>query len=267
VAQQESNPPKVIAVTREWTKPGRNGGPHEKTESAFVQAFTKAKWPTHYLAVDSLSGKPRSLFLAPYDSLEAWEKDVAAEQKNDALSAALDRANTADGENLSGVDQGVLMYREDLSLRGKQDIAQMRYFEIARMHMKPGHDKEFEELAKLYQRGFEKNNEVHWAMYQAMYGQEDGTYVLFNPMKSLAEVDRGIAAMAGFTAALGEDGMKRLAELTAAAIDNSETHIFAFNPRMSYPFNEWVKADPGFWRPKPAAAPKAAAKPAEKPAQ
>src|SRR5271165_6273826 len=96
VAQEHSEgnmPPKVLSVTREWTKPGKNGTAHEKTESAFVQAMTRAKWPTHYLAVDSLSGKPRSLFFTPYDSFEAWEKDAKATEKNTAFFAELDRAN------------------------------------------------------------------------------------------------------------------------------------------------------------------------------
>src|SRR5271165_5650627 len=71
-------PPKVLVVTREYTKPGRAGAMHEKTESAFIQASMNAKWPTHYLAVESLSGRPRALFFFGYDSFEAWEKDTLA---------------------------------------------------------------------------------------------------------------------------------------------------------------------------------------------
>ena len=49
-------PPKVLVVTREFLKPGRGGSPHEKTESAFVQAMAAAKWPTQYIGADALSG-------------------------------------------------------------------------------------------------------------------------------------------------------------------------------------------------------------------
>jgi hypothetical protein len=67
-------------------------------------------------------------------------------------------------------------------------------------------------------------------------------------------------------AAMGEDGMKKLEELSAASIESSETNLFAFNPKMSYVSDDWVKADPDFWKPKPAAAPAAAPKkPAKKP--
>jgi len=267
-AAQESSeghmPPKILAVSREWTKPGKNGMSHEKTESAFVQAVTKAKWPTHYLAAESLSGKPRALFFFGYDSFEAWEKDMKATEKNTALSAELDRANVADGELLSDTDQGVLMFREELSLRPKVDIAHMRYFEISRFHVKQGHDKDWEALVKMYMSGFEKIEGTHWATYQAVYGREDGTYVIFNPIKSAAELDRELADWPKFMAAMGEDGMKKLADLSAATVDSSETNLFMFNPRMSYAPEDWIKADPEFWKAKPAAG--AAATPAKKPA-
>ncbi len=78
VAQETTPPPKVLTVIREFVKPGKSGAIHEKAESAFVQAMARAKWPSHYLAVSSISGKPRVLFFTGYDSFEAWEKDVPA---------------------------------------------------------------------------------------------------------------------------------------------------------------------------------------------
>jgi hypothetical protein len=263
--KQDMGPPKVLTVTREYTKPGRNGTAHEKTESAFVQAMAKAKWPTHYLAVESVTGKPRVLFFTGYESFEAWEKDVQATEKNAALSASLDKANMADGDLLAGEDQGALMLRPDLSLRTDIDIPHMRYFEISRYHVKPGHGKDFEALVKMYQQGAEKIPEIHWATYQVVYGLEDGTYIIFNPMKSASEIDRGFGYEKPFEEALGEDGMKKLDELTASTIDSSETNLFMFNPRMSYVADEWIKADPSFWKPKMTGMPESK-KPAEKPA-
>jgi hypothetical protein len=264
---QEMGPPKVLAVTREWTKPGRNETSHEKTEAVFVHALAQAKWPTHYLAVDSVTGKPRALFLTGYESFEAWEKDVQATEKNAALSAALDKANIADGELLTGTDQAALMLRPELSLRTDVDIPHMRYFEISRFHVRPGHDKDWEAIVKLYQQGCENIPACHWATYQVVYGLEDGTYVIFNPMKTAAEIDHNFGEMKTFADTLGEDGMKQLAELSAAAIESSETNLFAFNPRMSYPSEDWIKADPDFWKPKAALAEskKPAPKSAEKP--
>jgi len=80
----------------------------------------------------------------------------------------------------------------------------------------------------MYQSGFEKISDVHWAMYQVQYGREDGTYILFNPMKTAAEIDSGFGNWMKFSAAMGEDGMKKLAELTAATVDSSESNLFIF---------------------------------------
>ena len=259
-------PPKVLAITREYTKPGKAGTLHEKTESAFVQALTAAKWPTHYIAVESLSGKNRALFLTGYESFDAWEKDTLAGQKNKTLSAAIDKAWNADGELLSDTDGGAFIFREDYSLRPEVDIAHSRYFEISRFEIKPGHDKDWDDIVKLVTAAYQKIPDTHWATYQSVYGNPDGTYIVFNPMKSLAEVDKSFMANKDFEAAMGADGMKKLAELSAAAIQTSQTNLFAFNPRMSYPGDEWVKADPEFWKVK-GAAPAAGKKMAEKPAE
>jgi hypothetical protein len=245
--QTTTPPPKILVITREFVKPGRAGAVHEKTENAFVQAFASSKWPTHYLAVDSLSGRPRSLFLTGYESFEAWEKDALGVQKNGALSASLDRAGFADGDLLADMDGGTFAYREDFSLRPGADIPHMRYFEISRFHVHPGHDKDWERLVKMVMGAYEKIPDVQWASYESVYGVPDGTFLFFTPRKSASEVDRVFAQGKQFEAAMGEDGMKQLRELSSAAIESSETNLFIFNPRMSYVSDEWKKADPEFW--------------------
>jgi hypothetical protein len=253
-------PPKVLTITREFLKPGRSVSIHEKSESAFVQAMSRAKWPTHYLALDSLSGRPRSLFLTGYDSFEAWEKDVQATEKNSALSAALDRAAMADGDLLSDIDMGAFRYSEEYSLRSAVDIPHMRYFEISVFHIRSGRHKEWDDLVKLVMAAYEKISDVHWATYEAVYGQMGSEYLVFTPLKSASGIDKEWAQDKQFEAALGEEGLKKLSELEAAAVESSQTNLFAFNPKMSYTSDEWVKADPDFWKPKSAgsAAPKKA---------
>ncbi len=257
-------PPKVMVVIREFLKPGKGGAPHEKAESAFVQAFARAKWPTHYLAANSVSGKNRALFFVPYDSFEAWEKDNQAQQKNAALAAALDRASVGDGELLSETDASLLVYNEEQSLRAPVDIAHMRYFEISLFRVRSGHRKEWSDAVKLVKEAYEKIPDMHWAMYEAAYGQEDVTYIVIQPLKSLAEVDQGMERDKQFMAAMGEEGMKKLGELESSAIEFTQSNLFQFSPAMSYPPDAWMKADPDFWKVKAAAPAKAKAE--EKPA-
>jgi len=266
---QENAIPKVLQIMREYTKPGKGGMVHDRAESAFVQAMARAKWPTHYLALTSLSGKSRALFLTQYATFEAWEKDSAAVDKNAALSAALDHASMADGELLDSTDQGLFLFNDEMSLRPMSDLSHMRYLEISSYRVRPGHDQEWSELVKMVKEAYEKSvPAAHWGVYAQVYGGtgEGGTtYLVFTARKTLAEVDRSFKEDdPQFVAAMGEDGMKRLRELEGSCVESAQHQLFAFNPHMSYVADEWIKSEPDFWRPKPAAA--VAAKPAAKPA-
>jgi hypothetical protein len=252
-------PPKVLVIDREFTKPGKDGGPHEKTESAFVSALTAAKSPDHYIAMTSMSGKPRALFMFGYPSFEEWEKANQAVEKNTALSALLDRANVADGDNLSEVTQSVFLYDPELSLH-TGDVVHSRYFEISQYYVKPGHRAEFLELVKLYCEGYANVPNANWAAFESYYGEDNGgLYIAISKMASLSEDDASMNDDKKFAEAMGPDKMKKVRELTASSIDKQQTNLFHFSPKMSYASDEWIKAD-AFWKIKPAAP--AAKKPA-----
>jgi hypothetical protein len=261
MSQSSMSLPKVLQITREYTKPGKSGMVHQRTESAFVQAMTRANWPTHYLGMTSLSGKQRALFFTRYESFEAWEKDNMAVAKNRALSEALDRAGEADGQLLDEMDQGVFVFRPEMSLRPMADISHMRYLEISSFHVRPGHEAEWSEVVKMVKAAYEKAVPTsHWGMYEQVYGGEGGTYLVLTARKTLAEIDRAEEENKQFEAAMGED-MKRLNELFGSCVNTSQSQLFAFNPQMSYVEDEWIKADPEFWKPKAAPAAKLAAEP------
>ena len=250
-SQASQSIPKVLQITREFTKPGKAGIVHDAAESAFVQAMNRAKWPTRYLAMTSLSGKQRALFLTSYASLEAWEKDAAAIQKNSTLSAALEAASVADGAQLDSIDQGVFVFNEEMSLRPVADLSPMRFMEVSIYHVRPGHEREWSEAVKMVKAAYEKAVPgSHWGVFNQVYGGEGGSYLVLTSRKTLAEVDHGLQVEnKQFEAAIGADGMKKLDELIAASVESSLHQLFAFNPHMSYVADEWIKADPDFWKP------------------
>jgi hypothetical protein len=263
-------PPKILNVVREVVKPGKGGAAHERTESAFVRAMTAAKATDHYFALDSLSGPSRTLFLSGYDSFAELEKIQQAEQANASLSDALDRAAQADGDLLQSYENSTYILNPEQSNPGTEGLVGARYFEIEVFQIKPGHEADWDAAVKLVIPALNKANpNDHWAMYDRVYG---GTFVavVLSPMKSASEIDQGFANQPKFAAALGEDGMKKLNELSAACMEAHETNLFIINPRISYVSAETIASDPTFW--KRAAAPaaerkKPADKPAEKPAQ
>jgi hypothetical protein len=265
-AAQDSAPvPKVLQITREYVKPGKAGTIHEKTESAFVEAMQRAKWPTHYIGMTSLSGKSRVLFFTSYDSFEAWQKDSDATDKNAALSAALERAYEADGELLDEMDQGAFYFREEMSLRPRADLSQFRYMALTVFHVKPGKIKEWEEVVKLAKDGYEKGvPDAHWGMFEQVYGGDGGTFLLLTGHKTLAEIDKAFADGKQFQTAMGEEGMKKLHEIFGNCVSQTQQQLFAFNPHMSYVPEEWIKAYPDFWKAAKASAAKPAAEKKEK---
>ena len=251
--KSQANPsiPRVLQITREFTKPGKAGFVHDASESAFVQAMARAKWPTHYLGMTSLSGKQRALFLTSYPSFEAWEKDNAAVQKNPTLAPAIEAASVADSAQLDSIDQAVFVFNDEMSLRPLADLSQMRYLEVSLYHVRPGHGREWNELVKLVKAAYEKGVPgSHWGVFEEVFGGDGGSYLVLTARKTLAEVDHGFQVEnKQFEAAMGAEGMKKLEELAAASIESEQHQLFAFNPHMSYVADEWIKADPDFWKP------------------
>ena len=256
-----STPPKVISIVREWLKPGKSGMAHDKTEAAFVAATNRAKLQGHYVALNSMSGKSRALYITRYPSFEAWEKDNKTVDKSTALTAEFDHASMADGELLDGIDTAVLTYNEELSYHPHPDISHARYYEITVFHVRPGHRKDWFEVTKMYKDLCEKSgSSAHWATYEAAYGLDGGTYVALTHRDSLTEIDQSFGESKKFLeAAGGEEGMNKLDELFGQAVDASHSELFSINPKQSYAEESWIKADPDFWKPKVKAASEAAA--------
>ncbi|MGH9615489.1 MAG: hypothetical protein ACRD28_02025 [Acidobacteriaceae bacterium] len=81
-------PPNVLVIQREFLKPGKAGSPHENTERAFVQLSAQAN-SAHYLAMDSLSGRSRALFLFGYKLLCRLAEGPADPEEHTRLGAGV----------------------------------------------------------------------------------------------------------------------------------------------------------------------------------
>ncbi len=265
VAQDAVTPPKVIQLQREFIKPGKAGAIHDRSEANFVAAMNHGKLQGHYVALNSITGKLRALFLVGYPTFAALEADNQLIDKSAALTAELDHALTIDGELLSDYDGAIATYDEELSYKPHGDIAHARYFEISVFHVKPGHRHDFHELTKMVKDANEKGGtSSHWATYEVAYGADDGTYIILSGDRSMAEIDQGFAESKKFMEAMGgPEGMAKLDKLYGETVESSRSELFSINPKQSYPDEAWVKGDPDFWKPKMQAS---GAKPAAKPA-
>jgi hypothetical protein len=244
-------PPKVLVLTREVVKPGKTAE-HEQWETGWPAAYSKANWPVHYLAMSSMTGENRALFLSGYDSLEAWNADGMAQEKNAALSASQKMLYAKDGDFLTKSETAVFLYQPELSYKPEAPVKGTHYFMISAVQVKPGHGRHFEEIRKLVRAAHEKANvDEHFAVFAAALGRPDGYYLIFYPMQSPAEIDKEeMTHGKGYRDAVGEEGMKKIMEFRGQGVESSENQLFVLSPKMSYAYKEWIAADPDFWGPK-----------------
>jgi hypothetical protein len=262
-AQDQNSPiPKVLLIDREMVKFSKDAG-HEKNEAAFARAAAAAKLPDHYLAVTTMSGPSEAWFLVGFDSYAEWQKSSEYDSQP-KVQAMFDPLMEKDADYVSDSDQVVATYNEKWSYKPDMNIAEMRYFEVETIRLRPGHDKDWDDLVALFLATAAKANMVeHDIFFEARYGAPNGTIYIFTPRKALGDLDAAMVAGKEFNDALGPDGQKKWAELIQATVASDSTTLLRFSPGMSYPPAEWVKSDPDFWKPKMMMAPKAAA-PAEK---
>ena len=255
-------PPKVLLIDREIVKFGKEAG-HAKNEAGFARAAAAAKSPDRYLAATMMSGPSEAWFLVGFDSYADWQKanEYDDQPKVQALTGPF---SEKDAEYVSSASAMLATYNEKWSYQPNMNIAEMRYFEVETIHRLPGHDKEWGDLVALYEATSAKiDADEHDIFYEVRYGAENGTVLIFTPRKSLADLDAGMATGEAFENALGPDGLKKWAELVEATIKSDSAELMQFNASMSYAPDDWVKADPSFWKPKPMMTPKSAV-PAEK---
>jgi hypothetical protein len=249
LAQDILPSPKVLVISREYTKLGKDGAAHETVEGAYPPALAAGKVPNHYYAAVSISGPSRVLFFHSYASFV----DMAAAQKaatsDSTLSATLDRTNSADADLLSSKDYSVWVKRDDLSLNQGFRVG-TRYEEITQFVVRPGHYEQWEALVKMVIDGYKKGVPgAHWGTYEEAYGTTGGVFLVITTIKAASELDAEEAQDKQFVEAMGTDGMKKMQELEAACVESRQTNLFVIDPKMSYPPEAWVKADPDFWMP------------------
>ncbi|MBS1839579.1 MAG: hypothetical protein JSS69_07225 [Acidobacteria bacterium] len=254
-------PPKVLVIAREVVKTGKSAA-HEKWEAGWPRAFSKVKWPVHYLAASAVTGESRVLFFTGYESLAAWEQDAANTGKNAAFSSELQMLAEKDADFISETKTAAFLYMPDLSYKAEMPLAGLRGFVVTAIHVKPGHGQHFEEIRKIVRAAHEKANlDEHYSVYRVRAGAPAGTYLIFIPVKSLAEADNAEALHGkAYQDAMGDDGRKAQMEFQSVGVESAEVQFFAFSPKMSYVSKEWIDSDKDFWSPKPAAAMKPAAK-------
>ena len=254
-------PPAILRIGREEVRASRDPV-HEANETNWALAYAKTKMQNGWLGMTSMTGPSEFWYLNGYASWEEMEKANKADEANEAWTTESKKYSALDSDVLSRNSSSIASYRPAISYHAGSNLARFRYMSVQLIRLKPGHGREFLDAWREQVAAHETAKmDEGWAFYQVSSGLQDGVYLYFQPHVSLAELDQSgpMHTAPAYRDAVGEAGRARAREMSQAAIESSQTLLFALNPRMSVAPKAWMDADP-FWAPKPVVP----AKPAEK---
>jgi len=261
-AQELKAPPPVLRIFREDIKEGK-GVAHERSESSFMQAAAKAKYPAHVLGTTAETGPSQAWFFEDHSSFASIGETDAAFEKSE-----LGILDAADGELRSNSRSLIAVYRPDLSYRAKELVEKLpkaRYVNMIMMRVRLGHDQGFAELGKTMIAAAEKSGDDQpVATYQIVSGAPVGTYMLLEPTDSLKTLDTAAQRSRALYQAMGDSGRQQVEKSVAETMINEESTLLTINPKMSYVSKEFAAGDPDFWMPKPVRAARPASKGTDK---
>jgi hypothetical protein len=215
-----------------------------------------------------MTGPSEAWFFSAYGSMEDMEKANKALDANKAVQAEIDRANVADGDLLTNARSTVLFYNSELSYRPNFPLGEYKYFMVETYRLKLGHGEKFAELRKAINAAHEKANiDEHMLVYFVGLGAPQGTYLVFQPLKSLKEWDdtaKTHGKGSAYYEVVGDAGRKMFTEFAREDAQFIVRDFLAFSPGMSVVSEKVIASNPGYWKPKAEMAKAPAAKPAAK---
>ncbi len=164
---------------------------YEQTESEIVQGYTDAKIPIYWSALEAVTGSPHVLYFDGFDNFADIERSGAD------LAQGLD-AHPEIGTlqqklaDLVAATRTVLAFRrDDLGYRlSKINLAKTNFVRVAIFQFRAGYEDEFADAIRTRARMYETNDiDTPWMIYQVHSGYSLPTYIEFQPMNSLSEID------------------------------------------------------------------------------
>ncbi len=247
-AGQVQGPSKYLFLDNVEVKPNQ-GDAYAKLQGQETAAMRAANAPSHFIGMWAITGSNHVLYMHGFDSFADLQKDHDATMATTKLTDTLKATDAQQAAQLGNEHSSVYEFEKDLSLNTDLDLSKMRFMRIILFHVRVGHDEDFERVAKLFVKAYASAiPEARWAMFQKLYGEGSGTtYILVTPMESLTEVDGMLGSNKKFTEAVGAEQVQTLFKQADAAVESSESNLFAFDPQLSYAPDSWLKSSPDFW--------------------
>lgn len=256
--ERPMGPPPVLLVVREDIKPGKMPA-HNAHSEAFAQIFGRLKAPAYRIAMLPVAGSENEvLYITALQSFAEMERaqaetDRKLSEATGANRIELNRLEREAPDLHAAMRDMMAVYRPELSYQPGVDITKMRYMAVTTVRVRPGQEDQYAEYVRTVLNTVRDKikAELHVAAFQVIAGSPNTTYLLFRPLKSLAEYDLRIGPRT--RAAMSDDQKKKADKMVSESVLFNETSVYAFNPRMSFVPDDFAAGDPTFWRPRPRA--------------
>ena len=182
--------PNTLLLYRADLLPGKETL-YEQTEADIAQGYTNAKIPIYWSALQSVTGPPHALYFNGFDSFADIDKsgsDLAQGLEAHPEIATLQQKL----QDFVSATRTVLAFRrDDLGYRlNKIDLTKVQYVRVSILQFRPGYEEEFADAVRARARMYETNDvDTPWMIYQVHSGYPLPTFLEFQPMNSLSEID------------------------------------------------------------------------------
>ncbi len=130
VAQDNTmGPPKILSIIREEVKTGKSFA-HDQNESAWLQAFLKAKYTTPMLTVSAVTGPAEEWFIVGFDSFAAMEKENEHMVKNAAWRNINMTYGAKEADLVNDTRTITARYQPEHSYKPVVKIGEYKYFSV-----------------------------------------------------------------------------------------------------------------------------------------
>ena len=210
---------------------------YEQAESQIVRAYADAKIPIYWSALQAVTGSPHVLYFDGFDNFSDIEKSGAD------LAQGLDAHPEIGGlqqqlADLVAATRTVLAFRrDDLGYRlNKIDLAKSNYVRVSIFQFRAGYEEEFAEAVRARARMYETNDiDTPWMIYQVHSGHSLPTYIEFQPMNSLGEIDDALERNAKARRPAGASSLPAQAQKWIREADlNIDIQIYRVSQSMSH---------------------------------
>lgn len=164
---------------------------YEQTEADIVQGYMDAKIPIYWSALEAVTGSPHVLYFDGFDNFADIER--AGADLSQGLDAHPEIVTLQQKlTDLVAATRTILAFRrDDLGYRlNKIDLSKANFVRVTIFQFRAGYEDEFADAMRTRARMYETNDiDTPWMIYQVHSGFSLPTYIEFQPMDSLSQID------------------------------------------------------------------------------